>query len=78
MTNHESATTLADLIPEKWSSKVNDFTRQELLAGSFFSDFSEDLMAGGDTLYIPNLTEMTAHSKTNGSEVTLSLLGACV
>jgi len=71
-TNHESATTLAVLIPEKWSSRINDFARAKLIAGNFFLDLSEDFIGGGDTLHIPNLSEMTANLKVNGSEVTLN------
>lgn len=37
----------------------------------FFTNRSDELMAGGDTLYTPNITEMAASSKTNAQAVTL-------
>lgn len=71
-TNHMSATTLAEMIPEIWGEKINDFYRAGLVIASHFTNRSEELADGGDTLYTPNLTEMTANSKTAGSQVTLN------
>lgn len=59
--------------PEIWSERINDFFRARLQAGAFFLDLSEDFSAGGDTLNIPNLTEMTAYAKSNATAVTLKL-----
>jgi hypothetical protein len=59
-------------IPSIWSDKINNFTRENLVAGKFFMDLSSEIKGGGDNIYIPNVTEMTANSKTNGSEVTLN------
>jgi len=67
-----SATTLAKLIPELWSSEINDFYRSKLVAAKHFWNVSDMVQGGGDTLHIPNLAEMTANDKTNGSEVTLN------
>jgi hypothetical protein len=39
---------------------------------SFFTDRSSELASGGSTLYTPNITEMTANAKVNGSAVVLS------
>ena len=68
-----TATNLAELIPELWSSDINDFYRSKLVAAKHFWDVSDMVQGGGDTLHIPNLAEMTANDKTNGSEVTLNL-----
>jgi len=59
-------------IPEVWGERINDFYRANLICASFFTDRSDELAGGGDTLYTPGLTEMTAHSKSNGSAVTLT------
>lgn len=58
--------------PEIWSQKINDFYRANLVCGSFFTDLSSDLSDGGDTINIPNLSEMTANVKVNQSQVTLN------
>lgn len=72
-TNHQSATTLAKFIPEKWGgSAINNFFRNSLFAAKHFWDVSDLVSDGGDTIHIPNLSEMTANSKSNGSEVTLN------
>lgn len=71
-TNHFTAADLAVTIPEVWGSKLNDFYRQKLKITKFFTDRSDELVEGGDTLHTPNLSEMTANSKSNGSQVTLN------
>lgn len=60
------------MIPEEWGQKMNDFFREDLVLGSFFTDRSDELSDGGDTVYTPNITEMSANAKSNGSEVTLN------
>lgn len=71
-TNHMSGTTLAAQIPEIWGKMINDFYKEDLIAASFFTNRSEELYDGGDTIYTTNVTQMTANTKTNGSEVTLN------
>ena len=68
----ESTTTLAVMIPEIWSEKMNNFYREKLYAVDFFTDLSADLAGGGDILHVPNLSEMTAHAKSNATVVTLN------
>lgn len=70
--NHQSDTTLDVLIPSIWGNRLNDFFRSQLRFGSFFIDRSEELAGGGTTLSTPNLTEMSANTKSNGSQVTLN------
>lgn len=60
------------MIPEVWGEKVNDFYRAKLKMTSFFTNRSDELAEGGDTLYTPNLTEMSANSKSNATGVTLN------
>lgn len=71
-TTHTSSTTLDVLIPEVWSSRMNDFFREKLVAASFFTDLSSELAGGGDVLHIPGLTQMSANTKGNGSQITLN------
>lgn len=67
-----TATDLAVVIPEIWSSKVNEFFRAKLVAASFFTDLSEDVANGGNVIHIPNLSALTANNKVNGTAVTLN------
>lgn len=71
-TGTETSTTLAELIPLKWGEKINDFFKLKLMIADFFTDRSAELADGGSALYTPNLTEMTANSKTAATAVTLN------
>ncbi len=71
-TGTESSTTLAVMIPQLWGSKINDFYRAKLKLAAFFTNRSDELAEGGDTVYTPNITEMSANSKTNATAVTLN------
>lgn len=59
-------------MPEIWEGAINNFYRAKLVAGNFFWDLSAAVSGGGDIVNIPNITEMTANTKTNGAEVTLN------
>jgi hypothetical protein len=65
-------TTLASVIPLLWSEKMNNFYRAALKAAAFFTDLSSDFDPGAKSVYVPNITEMTAHSKSNATVVTLN------
>jgi len=67
-----TATDLAAVIPEIWSKKVNEFFRAKLVAANFFTDMSDDVAGGGDTIHIPSLTELSANDKSNAAAVTLN------
>lgn len=71
-TTSMSLTTLAEVIPELWGEKINEFFKLKLVIGDFFTDRSSELAGGGDALYTPSLTEMSANSKTNAAAVTLN------
>lgn len=71
-TGQMSGTTLAAQIPEIWGKMINDFYKEELILADFFTDRSDELADGGDTIYTPNITEMSANVKVNGSQVTLN------
>ncbi|MBP7540372.1 MAG: hypothetical protein KA802_10540 [Saprospiraceae bacterium] len=71
-TGTETSTTLAELIPLKWGDRINDFFKLKLMIADFFTDRSAELADGGSALYTPNLTEMSANSKTVATAVTLN------
>lgn len=71
-TAHMSATTLAVDIPKIWGGKINDFYRAKLVMAKTFTNRSDELADGGDTLYTPNLTEMSANAKAAATQVTLN------
>ncbi|MGB1039027.1 MAG: hypothetical protein ACPGYY_10305, partial [Bacteroidia bacterium] len=54
------------MIPQVWGERINDFFRSRLIMGNFFTDRSDELVGGGDTVHTPNLTEMSANAKSNG------------
>lgn len=71
-TDNFTSADLDVLMPEVWGEKINDFFRANLRFGDHFIDRSDELMEGGDTLNTPNLTEMSANTKSTNSEVTLN------
>lgn len=71
-TGTETATTLAVYIPEIWGQRINDFYKAKLACAPFFTDRSDEVQEGGDTLFTPNMTEMSANAKVNATQVTLN------
>lgn len=67
-----TAADLAEIIPEIWGNKINDFFRAKLKLAAFFTNRSDELSDGGDAVYTPNLTEMAANAKSNATVVTLN------
>lgn len=57
---------------EIWGDRINDFFKCKLVMADFFIDRSAELVAGGDVLHTPNLTQMSANAKSNGAAVTLN------
>lgn len=68
----ETNVSLDSYIPLVWGERVNEFYRNRLKAAPFFTDRSDEVSMGGDTLYTPNTTEFTANAKTTGATVTLN------
>lgn len=60
------------MIPAVWGERINDFFKAKLVAASFFTNRSDELSNGGNIVYTPNLTEMSATAKSNATAVTLS------
>lgn len=70
--NNMTNTTNAVFIPTIWAGKLNDFFRANLKAAAFFEDLSDEVAGGGNVIKIPNISQMTAATKTVGSQVTLN------
>lgn len=68
----ESGTTLASFIPAIWGEAINDFFKFKLMLANFFTDRSDELEDGGNIVYTPNVTEMSANAKSNATAVTLN------
>ena len=66
-----TGTSLDSFIPEVWGSKINEFFRAKLVAAPFFTDRSDEVSMGGDVLYTPSITELTATAKSNATAVNL-------
>jgi hypothetical protein len=71
-TNTETSTTLASYIPAIWGQKINEFFRAKLVCAEFFINRSDEVAQGGNTLYTPTTTEMSANAKANATQVTLN------
>lgn len=67
-----SDTNLDVFFPEIWSNRINDYFRARLQVAAFFLDLSDEFAMGGDVLNIPNLTAMSANTKTIATTVTLN------
>jgi len=66
-------TTLANVLPLVWTkTKMNNFYREKLVCANFFTDLSSELEGGARSVYIPNITQMTAHAKADASVVTIN------
>lgn len=58
-------------IPAVWGERMNDFFKAKLVCADFFTNRSAEISNGGNIIYTPNLTEMSANSKSNATAVTL-------
>jgi len=57
---------------EIWSPKVTEYFKENLVAAKFFTDYSSDVEAGGDSVHIPKFAQRFTVSdiKTTNGEVT--------
>lgn len=67
-----SQANVAVLVPEVWAETQAESFKAKLEAVSFFADFSDLVVNGGDTIHLPNASAMSANTKTNGSAITLN------
>jgi hypothetical protein len=56
---------------EVWGERINEFYKSKLVMAPFFTDRSDEVREGGDTLYTPNISELTASAKSYATAVTL-------
>lgn len=70
-TSSFGATSLASFIPKVWGEKINEFYKGKLVCAPFFTDRSDEVREGGDTLYTPSISELTASAKSFATAVTL-------
>lgn len=66
-----TATSLANTIPALWGQRINEFYRSKLVMAPFFTDRSDELSNGGNILYTPSVSELTASAKSNATAVNL-------
>lgn len=60
------------MIPAVWGEYLNKFYQSNLVMANFFTDRSGEIANGGNIIYTPGITEISANSKTNGTAVTLN------
>jgi len=60
------------MIPAVWGEYMNKFYKANLVMANFFTDRSNEISSGGNIIYTPGITEISANSKTNGAAVTLN------
>lgn len=60
------------MIPAVWGEYINKAYEANLVMANFFTDRSEEIANGGNIIYTPNLSDLTAYAKSTGSAVSLS------
>jgi hypothetical protein len=70
-TDHQTTTTGAVFIPELWSSEVLLATESALLMAPKVMRYDSMVQGKGDTIHIPNLSNLSANDKTASAQVTL-------
>ncbi|MEI6529677.1 MAG: hypothetical protein WCN88_04795 [Candidatus Falkowbacteria bacterium] len=60
------------MIPKIWGAMINDFAKDKQHMATFFTNRSSELSDGGNIVYTPTLTEMSAYAKSNATTVTLN------
>ncbi len=62
-------TTSAVFIPEKWSTDIMRATEANLVLANLVHDYSSMVKDSGDTIHVPNLSNLTANDKVAGADV---------
>jgi len=65
-----TTTTGAVFIPELWSAETLRAAEAALVMAPLVKRYDSQVKTRGDTLHIPNISNLTANTKTQGSEVT--------
>lgn len=67
-----TVTTQANWIPDIWSNEVKRAMENKKVMAGLVKRFDADVSREGDTIYVPNLANLTAVDKTAGSDLTPS------
>jgi len=70
-TAHQTVTTAANFIPEIWSKDVQVATEAKLVMADKVLRFDQDVVGRGDTIHIPNVSNLSATAKVAETQVTL-------
>ncbi len=72
-TNHMTVTTAANFIPELWAMDVLEAAEAYLVMAKLVTDYSgwADGKEYGDTIHVPEVSNLVANDKTAGAQVTL-------
>lgn len=65
-------TTAANFIPEIWTGEVQEAFHNELVMANKVLRLDDETKGGGDTLHIPQVTELSAGDKSAGTDITYS------
>jgi hypothetical protein len=70
-TNQMTTTTGAKFLPDVWSTQVVKATENNLVMADKVMRFDEQVAEKGQTLHIPNVSNLTANDKVANTQVTL-------
>lgn len=65
-----TVTTAANFIPEVWSSEIIRAAESNLVLAKQVKRYDSDVKSYGDVIHVPNLSNLSANSKTAGELVT--------
>lgn len=65
-----TVTTGANFIPEIWAGDILRHTRRNLVLANLVKRYDQDVANFGDTIHVPQLAEVSARSKSAGTDVT--------
>lgn len=71
-TTHQTITTGANFIPELWGPPTIIARENNLVMSKLVWDWSDPAKGKGDTIRIPNVSNLTTNTKAAGSQVTLN------
>lgn len=68
----QTLTTGANFVPEVWSAEVKRATENALVMAPLVKRFDAEVQQKGDTIHIPDVSNLTANVKTANTQVTLN------
>ena len=70
-TDHMTTTTGAVFIPEIWSREIIREAESQLVAANLVKRYDADVSKKGDTIHVPEISNLTTNSKSASTAVTL-------